>query len=360
MSKDYKIAIIGVGAIASMHAKAIAELPNVHLVAGCCRNANKGRAFAAEFECNWHDDFRKMVQEEKPDLVTVATPSGAHLEPALYCAKYGVHVLCEKPLEITTSRVDQMIAAAEKGGIQLGGIFPQRFNPVVCTLQEAAAAGRFGQLATVNTYVPWWRDDEYYAPDRWQGTLAMDGGGALMNQSIHGIDAVQWLAASAMGESEGNPVDQVFAYTAKRGHDPELIEVEDTAVAVLRFTNGALGQILGATSMFPGSLKRIQIAGRNGTAEVLEDELVTWMFREPDKHDNVTRSEYGAETQTGGGAGDPMAIDHGHHRRNIAAFVESIEMGRPFILCGSEARKAVAIIEAIYESARTGQSVDVN
>ena len=188
----------------------------------------------------------------------------------------------------------------------------------------------------------------------------MDGGGALMNQSIHGIDAVQWLAASAMGESEGNPVDQVFAYTAKRGHDPELIEVEDTAVAILHFTNGALGQILGATSMFPGSLKRIQIAGRNGTAEVLEDELVTWMFREPDKHDDVKRSEYGSETQTGGGAGDPMAIDHGHHRRNFAAFVESIEMDRPFILCGSEARKAVAIIEAIYESARTGQSVDVN
>ena len=184
-----------------------------------------------------------MLDKTEPDLVTIATPSGAHLEPTQACASRGIHVLCEKPLEITTQRVDQMIQAAAEGGIKLGGIFPQRFNPVVELLHQAVAEGRFGALAAVSTYVPWWRDDAYYAPDRWQGTQALDGGGAMMNQSIHGVDAIQWIAGAAIEESESKsgPVEQVFAFTSKRGHDPGLIEVEDTAVAVLRFPQWSPG-----------------------------------------------------------------------------------------------------------------------
>ncbi len=359
----YRIAIIGIGAIAGMHARAIADLPNAKLVAGSCRSEAKGRAFAQQFGCTWYSDYERMLDEEKPDLVTICTPSGAHLEPTRAAAQRGIHVLCEKPLEITTARVDQMIEAAEKAGILLGGIFPQRFNPVVQQLHAAAKAGRFGNIAVVNSYVPWWRDDAYYSPDRWQGKLAMDGGGAMMNQSIHGVDAVQWLASAAMGCDDGsagkNPVSHVFAFTAKRGHDPALIEVEDTAVAVLRFRDGSLGQLLGATSMYPGSLKRIQIAGRDGTAELLEDELITWQFRTPLPEDDAIRQRFSARTKTGGGAADPMAIDYSNHTRNIAAFLDALEGKSPLMIDGPEARKAVAIIEAIYQSAATGQMVEV-
>ena len=361
MGKSYRLAIVGVGAIATMHAKAIADLSNATLVAGSCRGEDKGRAFAKTHNCNWYASYQEMLEKEKPDAITICTPSGAHLEPLEAAAKLGIHVLCEKPLEITTARVEKMIETAAKHGVTLGGIFPQRYNPVVQALHEAAAQGRFGSLAVINTYVPWWRDDAYYSPDRWQGKLKWDGGGALMNQSIHGVDAINWLAAAASPnlKPEDNPVEQVFAFTAKRSHDPNLIEVEDTAVAVLRFRNGALGQILGATSMWPGSLKRLQISGQNGTAEVLEDELITWQFREEQAGDEDIRKQFAAKTSTGGGAADPMAIGYDNHTRNIADFLHAIDENRTPSIDGMEARKAVAIIEAIYESARSGKAVNV-
>ena len=357
MGKIYRAAIIGVGAIADIHALAMGDLENVELVAGSCRTEAKGRAFADRFDCRWHRDYEELLDEARPDFVTIATPSGFHLEPLEACARRGIHVLCEKPLEISVERVDRMIRVARESGIRLGGIFPQRFNPVLRTVQGAASQGRFGDLAVVNAYVPWWRDDAYYAPDRWQGTLALDGGGAMMNQSIHGVDAAQWLASAAIPDLPAgvNPVREIFAFTAKLGHDPDLIEVEDTAVAVLRFRNGALGQILGATSMFPGSLKRLQLAGRGGTAEVLEDELVTWAFSEDQDGDEDVRRRFSQETQSGGGAADPMAIDYSLHTGNIRGFVDWLEGDEAFMLDGAESRKAVAIIEAIYESARTGR-----
>ena len=166
MRKSYRIGIVGIGAIAGMHARAIGDLANAQLVAGSCRTEEKGLAFADEYGCKWYGDWELMLDRESLDMVTICTPSGAHLEPMVAAAKRGVHVLCEKPLEISTERIDAMITAADEAGILLGGIFPQRFNPVVVALHEAAAGGRFGNLAVVNTYVPWWRDDEYYAPGR--------------------------------------------------------------------------------------------------------------------------------------------------------------------------------------------------
>ena len=355
---SYRIAIIGVGAIANIHAKAIGDLANAELVGGCCRTTSKGREFSEKFGCPWYEDYGQMLDEQKPDVVTITTPSGAHLDPVLACAERGIHVLCEKPLEITSERIDQMIEVARRSDIRLGGIFPQRYNAVVQTLHRAAKQGRFGQVASINCYVPWWREDAYYSPDRWQGTVRFDGGGALINQSIHGVDAVQWIGAAAnSGDPAVNPVAQVFAFTDKRGHDPQLIEVEDTATVVLKFRSGALGQILASTAMYPGSLKRIQVAGRDGTAEVLEDELITWQFRESLDEDESIRKRFGAKTATGGGAADPMAIDYSHHTRNIADFLDALDQGRSFLLDGPEARKAVVIIEAIYESARIGQVV---
>jgi predicted dehydrogenase len=361
MSKPHRIAIIGIGAIAGMHARAIADIPGTTLVAGSCRGEAKGRKFAEQFKCEWFGDYVEMLDKAKPDVVCICTPSGAHLEPTKACADRGIHIVCEKPLEITTARVDEMIAVAQKAGIVIGGIFPQRYNPVVRSLYDAAKAGRFGNLAVVNSYVPWWRDDAYYAADRWQGTLALDGGGALMNQSIHGVDAVQWLASATMPglKPNENPVEQVFGFIAQRGHSPDLIEVEDTAVAVLKFRSGALGQLLGTTSMFPGTLKRIQIAGRDGTAEILEDELVAYDFRNKTDDDAGIKQQFAAKTKTGGGASDPMAIGYVNHTRNIADILNAIDQRKQPGIDGVQARKAVAIIEAIYESTKTGKAVTV-
>jgi len=362
-----RIAIAGIGAVAAMHAESIADIDGAELVAGSCRTEARGREFAEEYGCTWYADTEAMLDAEAVDVLSVCTPSGAHLEPALAAADRGVDVLCEKPLEITTDRIDEMVAAADEAGIRLGGIFNQRYNPVVRRLREAAAEGRFGGLSVANAYVPWWRDDDYY-DGAWQGTEHLDGGGALMNQSIHGIDAVQWIASAAGAGGDGagtgadgtsvNPVEEVFAYTARRAHDDDIVEVEDSAVAVLRYRDGTLGQILGATSMYPGSLKRLQIAGRDGTAEVVEDELVTWRFREEREGDEGVRAEFG-ETESGGGAADPMSIDYANHRRNIADFLDVRASGEPYMLDASEARKAVAIIEAIYESAERGEPVRV-
>ncbi|MCE9592000.1 MAG: Gfo/Idh/MocA family oxidoreductase [Planctomycetes bacterium] len=361
MAKPHRIAIIGIGAIAGMHARAIGDIPNAKLVSASCRTEEKGRKFSDQFNCRWFADYETMLDQEKPDVVTICTPSGAHLEPTLACAGRGVHVLCEKPLEISTARVDQMIDACRRGKVLLGGIFPQRFNPVVMAVQQAAAAGRFGNLSIASSYVPWWREDAYYAPSRWQGKLQWDGGGAMMNQSIHGVDSVQWVVGSMMKDLalDANPVSEVFAFTDKRGHDPNLIEVEDTAVAVLRFRNGALGQLLGATSMWPGTLKRMQIGGRDGTAEILEDELITYRFREEKPGDEGVRKQFAAKTKGGGGASDPMAIDYSGHTRNIVSFLDALDSGRSPSIDGVQARKAVAIIEAVYRSAKSGHSVTV-
>ena len=356
-----RAAIIGIGAIARLHARALAGIPGVTLVAACCRTEEKGRAFAAEFGCAWHADAAALIRKEKPDFVTVATPSGAHLDAAMAAFRKGVPVICEKPLEITLKRIDRMIAAAAKAGVPLGAIFPQRFNPVIQAVHAAAAAGRFGSLAVAASYVPWWRDDAYYGPGRWQGTKALDGGGALMNQSIHGVDALQWIAGATMaGLAPGeNPVESVVALSAVRAHDPARLEVEDTCVAVLRLKNGGLGQLLAATSLFPGSLRRLLVGGRDGTAEILEEQLVGWRFREERAEDAVARERFGGQSGTSGGAADPMAINDACHTRNFEEFLSAVRAGRTPPLDGIEGRKAVAIVEACYKSARTGKAARV-
>ncbi|MFB6146395.1 MAG: Gfo/Idh/MocA family protein [Halobacteriaceae archaeon] len=361
------IAVAGIGAAAETHARAIGDIDGATLVAGSCRTASKGEAFAEAFDCTWYADTANMLDREAVDVLSVCTPSGAHLGPTLTAAERGVDVLCEKPLEITTDRVDEMIEACAAAGVRLGGVFQQRFDPVLQTVHEAAAAGRFGGLATANASVPWWRDDEYYA-DAWQGTRDLDGGGALMNQAIHGVDAIQWLAGAAGGGDAaehadaaaadgGNPVAEVFAYADTLAHEGDAIEVEDTAVAVLRYRNGALGQILAATSAYPGSLKRLQLAGRGGTATVREDGLATWQFREERDADADVRERFTGSDA--GGAADPTAIDHANHARNIRAFLDARAADEPFLLDPGEARKAVAVVEAIYESAETGSPVAV-
>ncbi len=358
MTDQYRFGILGAGAVADLHARAIGDLDGASLVAAARRTEAKGRAFAEKHDCTWYPDPVSLLDEEGPDVVTIATPSGAHLSPAVAAMERGAHVLCEKPLEITTTRVDRMIEAARAHDVKLGGIFQRRYGDAVQALREAAAQGRFGTLALATASVPWWREDSYYE-GTWKGTRNLDGGGALMNQSIHAVDAITWIAGAAMHLDSGqNPVAEVYAHTDVRGHDPTQVEVEDTAVAVLKFHDGTLGHVLGTTSAYPGSERRLRVAGRDGTAEVLGDRLAQWQFRNEQPEDRSLRKRLG-ESSGDGGESDPMAIDHEPHKRNLRAFLDWVDGDSDFGLDGLEARKAVEVIEAIYSSAEQGAPVQL-
>src|SRR5262252_2412072 len=201
----YGFGIIGCGMIARFHAKAIADVKGAKLVACFDSIPAAVEKFAAEAGCRGYTNLDDMLADPKVQIVTIATPSGAHMEPAVAAAKAGKHVIVEKPLEITLKRCDQMIAAAEKAGVQLGAIFPSRFHDSSVKIKRAIDGGRFGRLTLGDGHVKWFRTQQYYDSGAWRGTWALDGGGALMNQSIHSVDLLTWL----MG-----PVVEIQANTA--------------------------------------------------------------------------------------------------------------------------------------------------
>lgn len=354
--RTLRLAIAGCGGIAAFHARAIRDLPHAELVGACARSEGKADKFCAEHGGRPFRDLEAMLDALKPDVLCVTTPSGAHLEAVQAAARRGVHVICEKPLEISGERMRQLIAACAQGGVRLCAIFQQRMGPLMNVLHHAVASGRFGERPLIQATVPWWRDDAYYGAGRWQGTMALDGGGALMNQSIHAVDLVLWLAAATMrGLPAGaNPVASVACLSGKFGHTPDLIEVEDTAVVNLLLRDGRVAQVFATTAMYPGSLRRFLVGGRDGTAEVLEDQLVQWQFRQALPHDAEVLHRFGHKTGHGGGAGDPFALSHANHRENIGAFLEALRDGVPFPLDGAVARQAVDVILAAYASAAQG------
>jgi len=347
--KTWNFGIIGAGLIADFHARAIAEIPNANLLAVCDTIPAKARKLADKFGVKAFDSYHEMLKLKQIDIVTIATPSGLHKEPTVAAAKAGKHVICEKPLDITLKRIDDMIKAHEKSGTHLGGIFPYRFNDAMVPLREAINSGRFGTITYAGVYVPWWRTDEYYK-DSWHGTWKLDGGGALMNQSIHMVD----MLCDVMP-----PIESVQAFVGTLGH-PQ-IEAEDTAVAILRYANGALGIIYGTTASYPGQFRRFEITGTKGTVIQVENSFTVWQFADERPEDENIRKRFG-KIAGGGGVADPAAITHENHRRNFKAFIDSLESGTPLPttcrgkkggwISGREARKAVEVILAIYKSAR--------
>ena len=212
-----KFGIIGAGMIANFHAKAIQAMAGGELHSVFGRSPEKAAATAMELGCKGYSDLDEFLADPELQIVTIATPSGAHLEPALAAAKAGKHIICEKPLEVTPERIDQMTTACADAGVTLSGIFNRRFHPAMDAFKKAIADGRFGKLTMCDAYVKWYRDQAYYDSGAWRGTWALDGGGAFMNQGIHQIDALIYLAGD---------VKSVCASVGCLTH--EEIEVEDT------------------------------------------------------------------------------------------------------------------------------------
>jgi UDP-N-acetyl-2-amino-2-deoxyglucuronate dehydrogenase len=342
--KTWNFGIVGAGLIADFHARAIGDIPNAKLTGCCDKIPERANNLADKYNIKAFDNYEDMLESDQVDIVTIATPSGFHMEPTVDAAKAGKHVICEKPLDITLERIDVMTEAHEKSGTRLGGIFPYRFNDMMVPLREAINSGRFGVITYASIYVPWWRTDEYYK-DSWHGTWKLDGGGALMNQSIHMVD----MLCDVMP-----PIESLQAFTAKLGH-PQ-IETEDTAVAVLRYTTGALGVIYGTTASYPGQFRRFEITGTKGTVINVENSITLWQFADEKPEDEEIRKKFG-EIEGGGGVADPAAISYENHTRNFKAFLDALESGEDFWIDGREARKAVEVILAIYKSAKEQKPV---
>jgi predicted dehydrogenase len=344
-------AIVGCGMIARFHALALAEVPDARLVALVSRNrANADKLNdSLGLRCDIYADPAPVLARRDVDIVIVTTPSGAHLEPAVAAAEAGKHVVVEKPLEITLERCDRIIEACRRHGIQLCTIFPSRFHDANRALKAAVDAGRFGRLTLGETTCKWWRPQSYYDEGGWKGTKALDGGGALMNQAIHNVDLLLWMMGHAT---------HVTGFTATLAH--ERIEVEDTAVACLRFANGAVGVIQATTSVFPGLPKTIAVHGDRGTAVIEQEDVLRWEFTPETAEDRAIRERFAVKTAASGGASNPAAISHQGHARQLADFVEALKTGRPPLVDGREGRRAVEVILAIYRAAATGRTVELS
>jgi predicted dehydrogenase len=344
-------AIVGCGMIARFHARALAEVPGTSLKAVVSRAQAGAEKMVKELHltCDAVTSLDAMLARKDIHVVIITTPSGAHMEPAVAAAAAGKHVVVEKPLEITLERCDRIIDACLKNRVQLCTIFPSRFGDANQELKKAVDAGRFGRLTLGETTCKWWRPQSYYDEGGWKGTLALDGGGALMNQAIHNVDLLQWLM--------GQPVTHITGFTAMLAH--ERIEVEDTAVACLRFAHGALGVIQATTSVWPGLPKTIAIHGDKGSAVIEQDDLLRWDFAQEKTEDPMIRQRFVQKTGASGGSSNPAAISHVGHTRQLADFAEAITTGRPPLVDGREGRKAVEIILGIYRSMATGRVVEL-
>jgi predicted dehydrogenase len=345
--KQLGFGIIGLGVIAEVHAKVLKQIEGCKLVAGLDTVETRAEEFAKAQECRPYTDMDAFLADPDLDIVVIATPSGLHLTGALAAAKAKKHLIVEKPLEITKDRCNQIIRACAENGVKLTSVFPTRYHEAPKLIKDAVEQGRFGKIVMADAQVKWFRSQEYYDSGAWRGTWKFDGGGALMNQSIHAIDLMQWIL--------GDAVSEIFAFTDTLSH--ERIEVEDTAVAALRFKSGALGMIEGTTSAYPGFLKKIEIVGSKGSVVLEEENIITWKFEDERPEDKEIREKHLHGTTSGGGASDPKAFGHHGHLMLLKSFADSVRNDSEVEITGESARDTVEIIEAIYKSSELGKKV---
>ncbi|MGE4565599.1 MAG: Gfo/Idh/MocA family protein [Victivallaceae bacterium] len=337
--------IIGTGAIAEIHAEALSRASQAKLVAVYDQNPTRSAAFSERHNCRAAADLTSFLASDV-EAVTIATPSGLHAEVAIPAARAGKHILCEKPLEVTTAKIDLLIAACEEAGVLLSAVFQSRFAANVRLIKQAVDAGRFGTPVFAAATMQWYRTPEYYNSASWRGTMALDGGGALMNQGIHTVDLLLHL---------NGEVAEVSCHTARRLHHG--IEVEDTAAALLRFANGSFGAIAAGTACAPGFPRRVELVGTGGSVTLEDDRITRWVFAEERPEDAAIRAGGGKGEGITGGSSRPNAMSCEGHRRQIEELAAAILERRPLSVSGREGRRAVELITACYESAASGQPV---
>ncbi len=348
MSHDsFKVGILGSGNISDTHARAARAVPGVEIVAVQGRTMAKAARLAELCGGRAFDDLDQFLDYRPMDAVLIGSPSGLHAQHGIAAAQRGLHLLVEKPLDITVERADALIAAVKRGGVTLGVFFQDRLKPDVVQMKTMLQAGVLGKALLASGRVKWYRPPEYYGASRWRGTYALDGGGALINQAIHTIDLLLYVVG---------PIARVDARAGTKLH---TIEVEDTVVATLEFENGALGVFEASTAVFPGYARRVEITGSNGTVILEHDEIVhVDLVPGADPESRYARAP-AAPGGSAANAASPIVADATPHLRIVDDFVRAVRTGGAPICDGPEGRRSVAVCEAIYRSARMNAPVDV-
>jgi UDP-N-acetyl-2-amino-2-deoxyglucuronate dehydrogenase len=349
MPEKLRFGIVGCGVIGPVHAEAIASLPDAELISVVDINPEQAQKLADKYRVRSYTQLQHMLNNEPVDVVIICAPSGLHGELACQVMRSGRHVIVEKPMEITREAIDEMLQVQQATGVKLAVISQHRFDPASRQVHRLVEENAFGRLVLGNILVPWWRSQQYYDSGDWRGTWKLDGGGVLMNQSIHSIDLLQWL----MG-----PVKSVFGYTDTLVH---RMETEDVAVAVLRFASGAPGTIAATTGAYPGVTTRIEIFGEKGSAIIENDSLSYLHLARDDKESissyGVTPQERTRGEEVSSTSKKPAALSASSHALQIADMIRAIrEDGTPLV-DGYAGRQPVEIILSIYESARTKKEV---
>ena len=338
-----RFALVGCGVIAPVHARSIDELSDAKLVALCDIEREKAQRLAEFYPADIYTDYCEMVRRADIDVVVVLTPSGLHAEIGIAAADAGKHVIVEKPMDVTLAKADALIVACQKAGVKLCSISQHRFDAAVMALKHAVTMNQLGQLNFGGSHTKWYRSQEYYDSGSWRGTWALDGGGALINQSIHYVDLLQYI----MG-----PVEELHAYCSSRAH--QRIEVEDIAVAAVKFRSGAIGLLEGSTAAYPGFVARLDVYGTNGSVIIENDQISQWQLR--------GETPCPVEPEPTGFIGGTSSKDIWHlsHKRQIADMIAAIREDREPLVNGIEGRKPLEIVLAVYESARTGKPVGLS
>jgi len=338
------IGLIGGGNISETHARAAHAISGVEIAAVSGTNAEKIGRLCREYGGAPYQSFNAFLDHRPMDLVIIGSPSGLHAEQGIAAARCGLHVLTEKPIEINTARADALIAAAKQSGVQLGVIFQDRTKPHIRQLKTWLDQGLLGKPLLVDARVKWYRPPEYYAHSRWRGTFALDGGGALINQGVHTIDLLLWLLGDIV---------RLQARTATLLHK---IEAEDTALATLEFSNGALGIFHATTAAYPGYPRRVEITGTEGTVILEHDRIIAVDLRNSSAAANASAllaglSEFVPDENRS--ASSAAVGDFRGHQAVLEDFFAAIRQDRPPACDGHEGRRSIALVESIYRAAKT-------
>lgn len=336
-----KFGIIGCGLISNWHADAILSIPEAQLAGATDVNEKSREAFCGKYKIKAFSSVEELLESDI-DVVSICTPSGLHAPLAVKVANAGKHIIVEKPMAITLEQADEIIEACEKNGVKASVVSQLRFTPALKRLKSAIDENLLGTIVSGDIYMKFFRSQDYYDQSGWRGTWKMDGGGALMNQGIHGIDLLRYV----MG-----PVKSISAFTRTLVRN---IEVEDTASAILEYENGALGVVQATTSIYPGLARRLEVNGDKGTIVLEEDTIVKWCIEGQETPEDIGSSDDNSHS-----ASDPAAFGIEGHVMQIKDMVDAIINNRSPLVDQYEGRKPIELILAIYESSKTGKIVNI-
>ncbi|RAO99262.1 hypothetical protein PW5551_04830 [Petrotoga sp. 9PW.55.5.1] len=326
-----RFGLIGAGNVGKVHAKALESIKEAELVTIYSRNKKKSEKLASEFNCEYSADIKEILERNDIEAVIIALPSALHADVGIAAAKNGKHVVVEKPVDVSLKKTDNLINECKKRNVLLSVIFQRRFSDSSFRLKKAVKKGYFGKINFGAAHTKWYRDQSYYENSSWRGTWKLDGGGALINQSIHYVDLLRYI----VGE-----IEEVFAYSATRMHD---IEVEDILTGTIKYKNGALGFIEANTAAYPGLYSRIDVYGEKGIAVIQDEEIKTWK--------TVSESYEFKEEKKKSSYNSPD-IDYFLHQKQLINIVESIQKDEEPAVTGIDGRNTLAVVLALYESSR--------